>query len=97
MMGTEGLSAGDILALTKDNDNGMSGAWNNPFIYLVWLALLGGNGGLFGNRNADAAVQGALTRSDLFEGFNWRNYCKFTEKWCSSARSYSHSNISFGH
>lgn len=35
MMGTEGLSAGDILALTKDNDNGMSGAWNNPFIYLV--------------------------------------------------------------
>lgn len=26
MMGTEGLSAGDILALTKDNDNGMSGA-----------------------------------------------------------------------
>ena len=37
---------------------------------MVWLALLGGNGGLFGNRNADAAVQGALTRSDLFEGFN---------------------------
>lgn len=69
MMGTEGLSAGDILALTKDNDNGMSGAWNNPFIYLVWLALLGGDGGLFGRRN-DAAVQGALTRSDLFEGFN---------------------------
>lgn len=47
-------------------------AWmNNPFIYLVWLALLG-NGGLFGNRNGygDAAVQGSLTRSDLFEGFN---------------------------
>jgi hypothetical protein len=45
--------------------------WNNPFIYLVWLAVLG-NGGLFGNRNGygDAAVQGALTRSDLFEGFN---------------------------
>jgi hypothetical protein len=45
--------------------------WNNPFIYLVWLAVLG-NGGIFGNRNGygDAAVQGALTRSDLFEGFN---------------------------
>lgn len=69
-MGTEGLSAGDILALTKDNDNGMNNAWNNPFIYLVWLALLGGDGGLFGRRNNDAAVQGALTRSDLFEGFN---------------------------
>lgn len=61
----EGLSAGDILALTKNNEESM---WNNPFIYLVWLALLGG-GGLFGNRG-DAAVQGAITRSDLFEGFN---------------------------
>lgn len=70
MMGTEGLSAGDILALTKENDNSMNNAWNNPFIYLVWLALLGGDGGLFGRRNNDAVVQGALTRSDLFEGFN---------------------------
>ena len=42
MMGTEGLSAGDILVLTKDN--GMNNAWDNPFIYLVWLALLGGDG-----------------------------------------------------
>lgn len=62
----DGLTAGDILALTKNNDDGN---WmNNPFIYLVWLALLG-NGGMFGNRG-DAAVQGAITRSDLFEGFN---------------------------
>ena len=35
----------------------------------MWLALLG-NGGIFGNRNSDAATQGAITRSDLFEGFN---------------------------
>ena len=67
-MMNEGLSAGDILALTRDQD-GMGNAWNNPFIYLVWLALLGGNGGLFGNRD-NGALQGALTRSDLFEGFN---------------------------
>ena len=60
----EGLSAGDILALTKDNDNDM---WNNPFVYLVWLAVLGG-GGLFGNRGSE--LQGTITRSDLFEGFN---------------------------
>lgn len=61
----EGLSAADIMAMTRnDNENEM---WNNPFIYLVWLAVLGG-GGLFGNRNAD--LQGAVTRSDLFEGFN---------------------------
>jgi hypothetical protein len=67
-MGHE-LSLADIAAV---NGNGMNNEmWNNPFIYLVWLAVLGG-GGLFGNRNGygDAAVQGALTRSDLFEGFN---------------------------
>lgn len=67
-MMNEGLSAGDILALTRDQD-GMGNAWNNPFIYLVWLALLGGNGGLFGNRDNNA-LQSSLTRSDLFEGFN---------------------------
>ena len=59
----EGLSASDVLALTRNNEDGM---WNNPFIYLVWLAVLGG-GGIFGNRGE---MQGALTRSDLFEGFN---------------------------
>ena len=65
-MGHE-LSPADIMAMNGNNNE----AWmNNPFIYLVWLALLG-NGGIFGNRGAnDAAVQGALTRSDLFEGFN---------------------------
>ena len=62
---TDGLSAADIMAMTKDNGS----EWmNNPFIYLVWLALLG-NGGIFGG-GRDAAMQGAVTRSDLFEGFN---------------------------
>ena len=63
----EGLTASDVLALTRNNNE--EDMWNNPFIYLVWLAVLG-NGGLFGNRGVgDAAVQGAITRSDLFEGF----------------------------
>lgn len=70
MMTNDGLSAGDILALTKDNDNGMAAIWQNPFIYLVWLAVLGRGGGLFGGNDGSAAMQGALTRSDLFEGFN---------------------------
>ena len=66
-MGHE-YSLADIAAA---NGNGMNNEmWNNPFIYLVWLAVLG-RGGLFGNNGAgDPAVQGALTRSDLFEGFN---------------------------
>lgn len=60
------LSAADVMAMTKDSGS----EWmNNPFIYLVWLALLG-NGGFFGGGRDAAAAQGALTRSDLFEGFN---------------------------
>lgn len=61
------LTPADVMAMNGTNNE----MWNNPFIYLVWLAVLG-NGGLFGNRNGygDAAVQGALTRSDLFDGFN---------------------------
>lgn len=60
------LTPADVMAMNGNaNDNWM----NNPFIYLVWLALLGGNGP-FGGRGNDAAVQGAITRSDLFEGFN---------------------------
>ena len=61
-------SLSDIAAMNGNNENGM--LWNNPFIYLVWLAVLG-RGGIFSNNGAgDPAVQGALTRSDLFEGFN---------------------------
>jgi hypothetical protein len=59
------LSPADIVAM---NGGGANEWMNNPFIYLVWLALLG-NGGIFGgNRGAD--LQGTITRSDLFEGFN---------------------------
>ena len=66
-MGHE-YSLSDIAAANGGMGNEM---WNNPFIYLVWLAVLG-RGGLFGGGYGagDPAVQGALTRSDLFEGFN---------------------------
>ena len=59
---TDGLSAADVMALSNNENNWM----NNPFIYLVWMWMFGANGW---NRNNDAAMQGALTRSDLFEGF----------------------------
>lgn len=65
----DGLSTADILALTRDNKEGTD-MWNNPFVYLVWLAVLGGGGGLWGNRAGANELQGTLTRSDLFEGFN---------------------------
>ena len=68
-MGHE-YSLADIAA-ANGGTNAMNEMWNNPFIYLVWLAVLGGGGLFGGNRfGGDPAVQGAITRSDLFEGFN---------------------------
>lgn len=68
-MGHE-LSLSDIAAMNSGRDDNMAALWSNPFVYLVWLAVLG-RGGLFGSEGAGAAaMQGALTRSDLFEGFN---------------------------
>lgn len=65
-----GLSAADVMALT--NDNGMNNWVNNPFIYLVWLALLGGNGlfGGWGGGSGSPSTEGSLTRSALYEANN---------------------------
>lgn len=61
------LSAADIMAMTKNNDDGyMNGIWSNPFVYLIWMWALRSFGG-WGN---NATEQGALTRAELYEGFN---------------------------
>ena len=71
----DNLSVADAMALagsTKDNCN--DGMWggNGMWVLFLFFLMAWGNGGFWGNRNGmnDAAVQGALTRSDLFEGFN---------------------------
>ena len=59
---TDGLSAGDVLALTRDrDDDGYMMAWmNNPFIYFVWMMFMRWfNNGDCGN---------ALTQAELFDG-----------------------------
>lgn len=59
---TDGLSAGDALALTRDrDDDGYMMAWmNNPFIYFVWMMFMRWfNNGDGGN---------ALTQAELFDG-----------------------------
>lgn len=59
---TDGLSAGDVLALTRDrDDDGYMMAWmNNPFIYFVWMMFMRWfNNGDNGN---------SLTQAELFDG-----------------------------
>lgn len=63
-MGNE-MSPADVYAMTRDNDDGMGGMWNNPFVYLVWMWAFRSFGG--GGYGGDAAMQGALTRSELYD------------------------------
>lgn len=48
MMNENGISLADIAAVTRNNEDwGMNGMWNNPFIYLVWMFMarsFNGNG-----------------------------------------------------
>ena len=48
------MSPSDVMAVMN---GGMNGQWNNPFMYLIWLAMFG-NGIGFGNN----AVNGMATK-----------------------------------
>lgn len=61
-----GIGLGDAMIMARQgncDNNGWGGAWNNPFMYLIWLAMFGGyGGGFFGNR---AAAADAVTNASL--------------------------------
>ena len=70
--GGTGLSVADALALQNRNNDGMWGGANGTWIWVFFLFFLlawGGNGFGFGN----GATQGALTRSDMCQEFNFNN------------------------
>lgn len=67
----------DPLAMAAMMNGGLGGAnqWlNNPFLYLIFLAMFGGNGFGFGNRNGlqDAEIQGQIQslRSQMADNHN---------------------------
>lgn len=71
-MGMENYSLADIRAATHDNDDdgfGGGGGWFWIVVLFLFMFGFGGNG-MWGN---NGAMQGALTRSDLCEGFNFQN------------------------
>jgi hypothetical protein len=67
MEGNAMVGLGDAMLLAQRNNGGcgdMGAMWNNPFVYLIWLAFFGGGVGGYGGGN------GALTRAELTQGFN---------------------------
>lgn len=67
-MAEDSMSPADIMALTN-NGMGGNGMWNNPFMYLIWLAIFG-NAGFGGWGGGNAAAQGTVTRAELADGLN---------------------------
>lgn len=61
-----GMSAADVLALTRGNDNGLFGGTAGTMgifaLIIIFILLFGGNGGLWGNNNS---AQTALGMADL--------------------------------
>lgn len=66
----EGLSIADAMALAKDNDGGMFGGGNGGWIFFLFFLLAWGNGGFGPGGNAN---QGALTRAEMYDGFNYQD------------------------
>lgn len=72
-MDGNGLSVADVAALQNRDNDGMFGGAGGTWIWVFFLFFLlawGGNGFGFGN---GAAAQGALTRSDMCQEFNFNN------------------------
>ena len=64
----ENMSLADIAAINKDNDGFFGGNGFFAIVVLLFIfAMFGGGGFGWGN---NAATQGAITRGELYEGFN---------------------------
>lgn len=61
-----GLSAGDVLALAKDNDGFLEG--NGIIILILFFLIFGFGGGVFG---ANRAVDSVATQENIVNGFNF--------------------------
>lgn len=72
-MDGSGLSVADVAALQNRDNDGMFGGAGGTWIWVFFLFFLlawGGNGFGFGN---GAGAQGALTRSDMCQEFNFND------------------------
>ena len=59
------LSYADFAAMSGNNNGNM---WNNPFMYLIWLAMFGGGNGFgFGGGQAAANAAGIQNLGDLIQ------------------------------
>ena len=65
------LSASDVLAMTREQNDGIFGSGGTGFIILILFFLTMSSGGLW--NNANNTNQEALTRAELYDGLNAQN------------------------
>lgn len=91
------MSPADVMAMMN---NGSANWNNNPFLWLIFLAMMGnGNFGWGNNNNNNSAVQGALTRAELSDGLNNQtvlNDFRNVETEISSANANLNANLNNG-
>ena len=64
-----GFSLADAMAMTNGNNNGFGGAGGTwIWVFFLFFLLAWGGGGFFGGNNS--AVEGALTRAELYQGLS---------------------------
>jgi len=65
---TTGMSAADVLALTRNNGDGLFGGSMGIFsLIIIFILLFGGNGGFWGSQGATALGQSDLQNSLYFQ------------------------------
>ena len=68
MNDSTGMSAADVLALTRNNDGGLFGGSMGIFsLIIIFILLFGGNGGFWGSNGATALGQSDLQNSLYFQ------------------------------
>lgn len=90
------MTPADMMALMGNN----ASFNNNPFLWLIFLAMMGnGNFGWGNNGNNNASVQGALTRAELSDGLNNQtvlNDFRNVETGIANANANLNSNLNNG-
>jgi len=67
MNDSTGMSAADVLALTRNNDGGLFGGSMGIFsLIIIFILLFGGNGGFWGNNGTSAALGMADLQNSLY-------------------------------
>lgn len=82
-----GFSLADAMAMTNGNNNGFDGAGGTwIWVFFLFFLLAWGGGGFFGGNNN--AMEGALTRAELYQGLGQQDIFRNQSEITSELRAF---------